>query len=116
MTQLLDLLITPAYAEGAQAASQGGSPFSLTIMFVVFFAFFYFVMLRPQNRRAKEHRELMRSLEKGDEVVTTGGILGKINKVTEQYVLLALHDNTEMMVQKSAIANALPKGTLKSLE
>ncbi len=118
MAHLIDLFISPAYADSVApaAANNGGSPISLTIMFTVFFLFFYFLMWRPQNRRAKEHRELIGSLAKGDEVVTSGGILGKINKVTEQYVTLAIQDSTEIMVQKSAIANVLPKGTIKSLE
>ena|SRR5690349_13974784 len=118
MNSLLDLVLTPAYAGGAPtaAAQPGGSPFSLTLMFVIFFLFFYFVMWRPQNKRAKEQRDLVTSLAKGDEVITSGGILGKIQKVTEQYVALAVYNNTEIVVQKSAIVGALPKGTLKSLE
>lgn len=117
MTQVLDFFIAPAYADvPAAAAANGGSPFSLVLMFVVFFVFFYFVMWRPQSKRAKEHRNLVSSLAKGDEVITSGGMLGKINKITEQYVALIIHNSTEIVVQKSAIVNALPKGTLKSLE
>jgi len=118
MTNLMNLLITPAYAEtpATAAAQQGGSPISLAMMFGVFFLFFYFVMVRPQSKRAKEHRDLITSLAKGDEVVTSGGVLGKINKITEKYVALGIHDQAEILVQKSAIVSALPKGTLKALE
>lgn len=118
MINLVNLLITPAYAEAASpaAAQNGGSPFSLTIMFVIFFLFFYFVMWRPQSKRAKEHRDLISTLAKGDEVITSGGVLGKIHKISEKYVALLIHNNTEVFVQKSAIVGALPKGTLKSLE
>lgn len=122
MTNLMNLVIAPAYADavapvGTTAAQNGGSSLSLTIMFIIFFLFFYFVMWRPQNKRAKEHRDLISSLAIGDEVVTSGGLLGKISKVTEQYVVLNLgHHNVEVLAQKSAITSALPKGTLKSLE
>ena len=117
MNNLLDLLAPPAFAEAASpAASSGGGPFSMILMFAVFFLFFYFVMWRPQSKRAKEQRDLLNSLAKGDEVVTSSGILGKILKITDQYVTLTIHNNAEMLIQKSAIVGALPKGTLKSLE
>lgn len=118
MTNLMNLLINPAYADApAPAAAQnGGSPISLTIMFVIFFLFFYFAMWRPQNKRAKEHRDLINSLAKGDEVVASGGLLGKVNKVADQYVVLSIGNNVEVMVQKSAITSVLPKGTLKAWE
>ena len=118
MNSLLDFLISPAHADVvAQAApAAGGSPFSLTIMFAIFFLFFYFAMWRPQSKRAKEHRDLVTSLAKGDEVITSGGLLGKIHKVAEQYVALIVNSGTEIVVQKSAITSVLPKGTLKSLE
>jgi preprotein translocase subunit YajC len=116
MNNLMNLVIAPAYADAPAAAAQSGSPISLTLMFVIFFLFFYFVMWRPQNRRAKEQRQLLTSLAKGDEVITSGGLLGKIHKISEQYVALSVHNSTEIVVQKSAIVGALPKGTLKSLE
>lgn len=118
MSNLIDLFIAPAYAEATTSAASaaGGNPLSMVFMFAIFFLFFYFVMWRPQSKRAKEHRELMGSLTKGDEVVTSGGMLGKISKLTEQYVALAVDGSAEIVVQKSAIVAALPKGTLKSLE
>jgi len=72
-------------------------------------------MIRPQSKRAKEHRNLIGGLAKGDEVVTAGGILGRISKISDAYITLALTDNVEILVQKSSIVNALPKGTLKTL-
>lgn len=118
MNNLMNLLITPAYADAPAGAAPagGGSPFSLVLMFGVFFLFFYFVMWRPQSKRAKEHKTLLNALTKGDEVITSGGMLGKINKITEQYVALCVHNNAEIIIQKSAIVGALPKGTLKTLE
>lgn len=76
---------------------------------------FYFFLIRPQSKRAKEHRELVSALAKGDEVVTTGGILGKVNKVTDDYVVIEIATNMEIKVQKHAISATLPKGTIKSI-
>ena len=75
----------------------------------------YFAVWRPQSKRAKEQRNLLSSLAKGDEVITIGGILGKITKITESYIVLSINENMDMTMQKSAIANVLPKGTLKSI-
>ncbi len=112
---ITNFLISPASAEGAVPASQSGGGFSLMLMTGVFIIFMYFAIWRPQSKRAKEQRDLLGSLAKGDEVVTTGGILGKIAKINDSYVQLALTDTTEIMIQKSSIAGALPKGTLKSI-
>ena len=116
LNDILSIFVSNAYADtaGAQPLQAGGS-FSLVIMTGIFILFMYFVMWRPQSKRAKEHRNLLSSLTIGDEVVTAGGILGRISKVTESYIILALADNIEITVQKSSIANALPKGTLKSI-
>jgi preprotein translocase subunit YajC len=114
MLTMLDLFIAPAYADTAAPVQQGGR-FSLMLMTAIFILFMYFVIWRPQSKRAKEQRDLLTSLSKGDEVVTTGGILGKIVKLNDGYVQLALTDTVEITVQKSAIAGALPKGTLKSI-
>jgi preprotein translocase subunit YajC len=83
----------------------------LILMFVVM----YFLMIRPQQKRAKEQKQMMDALTKGDEVVTAGGILGKVTKVTETYVTLEVAPNTEVTFQKHAVTTLLPKGTLKSL-
>jgi preprotein translocase subunit YajC len=80
-------------------------------MFVVL----YFLMIRPQMKRQKEQKSMMEALSKGDEIVTAGGIVGKITKVTDGYVVLEVSDGNEMLVQKAAVATLLPKGTIKSL-
>lgn len=110
---VFDFFITSAYA--AEAAPQAGGGYSLFIMCGIFIAFMYFAILRPQNKRAKEQRDLLNSLAKGDEVVTVGGMLGKITKLSDNYVVLSLSDNVEVTLQRSSIAGALPKGTLKSI-
>ncbi|OGT67063.1 MAG: preprotein translocase subunit YajC [Gammaproteobacteria bacterium RIFCSPHIGHO2_12_FULL_45_9] len=114
---ILDFFITSANAAAAPAAgtAAAGGSFSMVIIFVVFVLFFYFAMWRPQNKRAKEQRDLLGSLAKGDEVATAGGLLGKITKVSDQYVVLTVANETEIVLQKSSIVAALPKGTLKSL-
>ncbi|KKO12807.1 hypothetical protein LCGC14_0008240 [marine sediment metagenome] len=79
------------------------------------FLLFYLILWRPQAKRAKEHRELVGGLSKGDEVLTSGGILGRITKVSDDYVTVEVADGVEVSLQKSAIAAALPKGTIKSI-
>jgi len=104
------LMASPAFAEGGP----GGGGFEL-IFIIVMMIVFYFFLIRPQTKRAKEHRELVSGLAKGDEVVTSGGILGKINKVTEDYVVIEIANNLEVKVQKHAVQATLPKGTIKSV-
>lgn len=115
VNNITNFFISPAYADAAAPAQQSGGGFSLMLMTGIFILFMYFAVWRPQSKRAKEQRDLISSLAKGDEVVTTGGILGKINKINDNYVHLALNDTNEIMIQKSSIAGALPKGTLKSI-
>ncbi len=115
VNNIINFFISPAYADTAAPAQQNSGGFSLMLMTGVFIIFMYFVVWRPQSKRAKEQRDLLSSLAKGDEVVTTGGILGKIAKINDNYVQLALTDTVEIMIQKNSIAGALPKGTLKSI-
>lgn len=115
MDQMLSFFVTNAYADTAPAAAPQGGGSLFMIMFAVFFVFMYFAVWRPQNRRATEQRNLLSSLAKGDEVITTGGVMGRINKVTDQYIGLALNDTVEIVMQKSAVVSVLPKGTLKSI-
>ena len=75
---------------------------------------FYFILIRPQSKRAKAHRELVGGLSKGDEVITNGGILGKITEVSEQYATVEIADNVQIKIQKAAVATVLPKGSLKA--
>ena len=80
-----------------------------------FMILIYFLMIRPENKRRKTHQEMLSSLEVGEEIVTAGGILGKISKITDQYLELTVSDNTKIKVQKTSISAVLPKGTLKSI-
>jgi preprotein translocase subunit YajC len=119
MSQLLDFIISDAYAQTANplsgAGPQGGG-YSMLIMFVVFSVFIYFFMWRPQSKRAKEQQNLLESLTKGDEVITAGGVLGRISKISGQYLSLTVANNVEIMMQKTAIISVMPKGTLKTIE
>ncbi len=110
---LLDLIISPAAAQAAPAA-QGGSPMSLVIMMVLFFAVFYFMAIRPQMKRAKEHRALLSGLSKGDEVITNGGLAGRVVDLGDSFVGLEVAEGVSVKVQKNAITAVLPKGSLKS--
>lgn len=107
----MDFFISNAYA---QSASTTESLVGL-LPLVAIFAVFYFLLIRPQQKRQKEHRELLGNLKKGDEVATAGGLLGKITDVKENFVRLELADNVIVTVQKHAVSNVMPKGTIKSV-
>lgn len=110
----MSLFISDAVA--ASGAPSQGSPYPLVIMLVVFGLIFYFMILRPQQKRSKEHKKLMDSIGKGDEVMTTGGLIGRVSKVAETgYVVIALNDTTEVMIKRDFVAAVLPKGTMKAL-
>ncbi len=110
---LLDLLIAPAYAQATPAAG-GGSMLSSLLLPIVLIGVMYFMMIRPQMKRAKEHRGMLEKLVKGDEVITNGGIAGTVTDMGENFISVEIADNVRIRVQKAAIANVLPKGTLKS--
>lgn len=97
-------------AQGAQA--QGGG-FEFFIMIGIFFLIMYFMIIRPQSKRAKEHKQMVDSLSKGDEVVSNGGVLGKITSVGDSYVDLQVAEGVEIKLQKTAVASVLPKGSIK---
>ncbi len=109
----MNFLISDAMAAG-EAAPQGGGPLQLVIMIAVFFGIMYFMIIRPQQKKAKEHNELLAALSKGDEVVTSGGILGKVVKIGENFIEIKISDSATIKVQKHAITTVLPKGTMKS--
>lgn len=109
----MDFFISSAYAQGA--ASQGGSIIPTLIMVGLFFVFMYFMIIRPQSKRQKEHRQLMESLDKGNEVVTQGGVAGRIREVGENFIVLEVAKGVEIRVQKASISSVVPKGTLESL-
>lgn len=108
------MFISNAYAEGAAAATGGGIMDFLPLIALI--AVFYFLVLRPQSKRAKEHKAMMEALQRGDEVVTVGGEVGTINKVFEQYVAVEIAENLVVTVQKGSIQSVLPKGTIKSIK
>lgn len=109
---MIDFLISNAYAQTAPA--QGGSS-SFLIMMVVFFGIFYFMLMRPQMKQAKEHKKLIENLAKGDEVIAGGGILGKISEVGDNFIVLEVAKDTEIKIQKHAVNAVMPKGTIKGL-
>jgi len=80
-----------------------------------FMILIYFLMIRPENKRRKAHQEMLASLDTGEEIVTAGGILGKVTKISDQYIELSISDSTKIKIQKSSISAILPKGTLKSI-
>ena len=107
------MLISTAYAQSASPAAGGG--YEQILMMVAMFAVLYFVMIRPQMKRAKEHKALVEALTKGDEVITQGGIAGRITKVGDSFVTIEIADNVEVQVQKPAIQLVMPKGSLKNM-
>ena len=109
-------IISQAYAEGAAPTPAGGG-MEMIIMLAVFGFIFYFMIFRPQSKRAKEHKNLMSSLSKGDEVLTSGGLVGKISKVSDEndFLVLALNDQTQITIKKDYVTAVLPKGTIQSL-
>ena len=109
---LLDILISPAAAQAAGQAAPSPLP-SFLLMGAVFIGM-YFLMIRPQMKRAKEHRELVSKLQKGDEVITSGGIAGVIRDIGDSFISVEVADGVTICVQKGAIGHVLPKGTLKS--
>jgi preprotein translocase subunit YajC len=121
ITQEFSVLISEAFAQTAAGAASN-DPFSGMLGFmplVLMFAVLYFLMIRPQQKKAKEHTKMMAALQKGDEIVTSGGMAGRISKVGENYMTVTVSDvkdaPVDVIVQKSAVATLLPKGTLKTL-
>jgi preprotein translocase subunit YajC len=108
------VLISPAFAQAAGAAPQTDTLLTFLPM-VAIFVVFYFLLIRPQQKKAKEARTMLEALEKGNEIVTAGGILGRIVKLDEQYVTVEIAPNAQMVVQRTAISQLLPKGTIKGL-
>ena len=113
------MIISSAYAQTAPASGPqdvGGFLGNPLIFIVLMFAVMYFVMIRPQMKRAKEAKLMIEALQKGDEVVTAGGMVGRITKTSDQYLTLEIAPQTEIVVQRAAVTGALPKGTIKSLQ
>ena len=106
------MIVSPAYAQGA--APGGDASFMSFLPIILMFVLLYFLMIRPQMKRQKEHRQLVSSLAKGDEVVTNGGIAGRVDDVGETFITVEIAPNVKIKLQKSAVQQVLPKGTLKS--
>lgn len=107
------MFISNAYAQTPAAGAEAGMMSFLPI--ILMFVVLYFLMIRPQMKRQKEQKSMMEALSKGDEVVTAGGIVGKVTKVTDAYVTLEVASGTEMLIQKASVTTLLPKGTIKDL-
>jgi preprotein translocase subunit YajC len=105
---MMDFLISPAHAQGAAQSD----PFGFFLPMIVIFVAFYFLLIRPQQKKQKAHTELIGALATGDEVLTAGGILGKVTAVTDHYATLKIADNVEIKIQKSTVSAIVPKGTI----
>ncbi|HWP94517.1 MAG TPA: preprotein translocase subunit YajC [Gammaproteobacteria bacterium] len=109
----MSLFVNDAYAQAAGGQPPDAGMFNL-IFLIFIFVLFYFLLIRPQQKRAKEHRQMVESLQKGDEIVTNGGVLGRITEVGEQFLTVEIAEGVQVKVQKHAVSVLLPKGTLKS--
>ena len=107
------MLIGQAWAQGTGGGA--GSDLLGLLPIVLMFVVLYFLMIRPQMKRAKEHKSMIEALQKGDEVVTAGGVVGRVSKIGDNYVSLQIADNVEIMVQRPSVQVVLPKGTIKAL-
>jgi preprotein translocase subunit YajC len=108
------VLISSAYAQAGATGSEPG--FMGLLPIVLMFVLLYFLMIRPQMKRAKESKAMVEGLQKGDEIITAGGVLGRITKMGEAYITVEIAPNTEISIQKAAVQTLLPKGTLKTLQ
>ena len=106
MQIFMDFFISTAHAQGEQ-----GSPFGFILPLLVIFAAFYFLLIRPQQKRQKAHKQMVAGLSPGDDVLTAGGILGTVTAVSDHYITLRIADNVEIKIQKSTISAVVPKGT-----
>lgn len=107
----MNFLIDSAWAQSAPA--QQGNPYGFLLMMGLFFVIFYFMLIRPQSKRAKEHRAMLSALAAGDEVVTAGGILGRVTHVGESYATVEIASGVQIKIQKGQVTSVLPKGTIK---
>ena len=108
----MDFFISPAWAQSAPAAQP--DPLTSFLPLILIFAVFYFLLIRPQTKRAKEHKKMVAELKNGDEVVTSGGVLGRIVEAGEQFVTLEVAEGVQLKVQRNTVGAVMPKGTFKS--
>jgi len=106
----MDFLIQDAYAQGAQQAD----PFGFLLPMIIIFAAFYFLLIRPQQKKQKAHTALVSNLSAGDEILTAGGILGVITGISEHYAIVKIAENTEIKIQKSSVSQVVPKDTFEN--
>ncbi|MDY7579865.1 preprotein translocase subunit YajC [Herbaspirillum sp. RTI4] len=109
------MFISDAFAQSVPSIAGIGGNLTSFLPIILMFVVLYFLMIRPQMKRQKEQKSMMEALAKGDEVITNGGMLGKISKVADGYITLEVAEGTEVVVQKAAVTTLLPKGTLKGL-
>lgn len=107
----MDFLISTAYA---QDAAPQGSPFGFLLPMLVIFGAFYFLLIRPQQKKQKAHGELIAAIASGDEILTIGGMLGTVTSVSEHYAIVRIADNVNIKIQKSSISAVVPKGTIEA--
>jgi preprotein translocase subunit YajC len=110
------VLIGSAFAQAAGGAPSGDAGIIGFLPIIAMFVLLYFLMIRPQMKRAKEQKQMVEALQKGDEVITTGGVVGRITKIGDAYLSLEIASDTEISVQRTAVQMLLPKGTLKSIQ
>lgn len=107
----MGFFISDAFAQGGPG---GAAPYGDVLFLVLLFAVFYFLLIRPQQKRAKEHKKMVEAVAKGDEVVTNGGLLGKVTEVGDSFLTVTIAEGVEVKLQRSSIAATVPKGTIKS--
>lgn len=110
----MNALIPPAWAQASAPSSSSSSQLAPLLMMVVFIGIFYFLLIRPQQKKAKDHQAMLSKLSVGDEVVTSGGILGRVTDVGDTFVTIEIADSVRIKVQKGQVSSLMPKGTLKN--
>jgi preprotein translocase subunit YajC len=114
----MSFLISDAFADSAAGSAQNvsGGLMSVLPMILLLGLFMYFMIIRPQSKKAKEHKNLVGNLQKGDEVITAGGLLGKIEKIADDFLVINLSESNNITIQRSAVSNVVPKGTMKTVK
>ncbi|SEN91190.1 protein translocase subunit yajC [Nitrosospira multiformis] len=110
------MLISAAYAQATAPAAPPGADFMSLLPLIAIFVVFYLLLIRPQAKRAKEQKLMIEALQKGDEVATASGVLGRVTKISGNYIILQVAENVQVVIQKSAVQTLLPKGTLNTIE
>lgn len=110
----MSFFISDAMAQGA-GGQPGGFDFTAILPLIIMFGIFYFLLIRPQQKKAKEHKNLVAALKKGDEIITSGGLLAKVTDVGDNFLTCKIADNAEVKIQSHAVTTVLPKGTIKGL-